>query len=47
VLVKVIVEFSEPTESMTLTVIVPNEGGEADLEKKALREQGPKPSVGL
>jgi hypothetical protein len=34
-LVNVIVEFSGPTESMTLTVIVPNEGDEA-----ALREQG-------
>jgi hypothetical protein len=34
-LVKVIVEFSGPTESMTMTVIVPNEGDEA-----ALQEQG-------
>jgi hypothetical protein len=34
-LVNVIVEFSGPTESMTLTVIVPNEGDET-----ALREQG-------
>jgi hypothetical protein len=34
-LVNVIVEFSGPTESMTLTVIVPNVGDEA-----ALQEQG-------
>ena len=34
-LVNIIVEFSGPTESMTLTVIVPNDGDEA-----ALREQG-------
>jgi hypothetical protein len=34
-LVNIIVEFSGPTQSMTLTVIVPNEGDEA-----ALREQG-------
>ena len=34
-LVNVIVEFSGPTESMTLTVIVPNDGDEA-----ALQEQG-------
>jgi hypothetical protein len=34
-LVNVIVEFSGPTESMTLTVIVPNDGEEA-----ALQEQG-------
>ena len=34
-LVNVIVEFSGPTQSMTLTVIVPNEGDET-----ALLEQG-------
>ena len=34
-LVNIIVEFSGPTQSMTLTVIMPNEGDEA-----ALREQG-------
>ena len=34
-LVNVIVEFSGATESMTLTVIVPNDGDEA-----ALQEQG-------
>ena len=34
-LVNIIVEFSGPTETMTLTVIVPNEGDEA-----ALKEQG-------
>jgi hypothetical protein len=34
-LVNIIVEFSGPTESMTLTVIVPNEGDAA-----ALQEQG-------
>jgi hypothetical protein len=34
-LVNVIVEFSGPTQSMTLTVIVPNEGDET-----ALQEQG-------
>jgi hypothetical protein len=34
-LVNIIVEFSGPTETMTLTVIVPNEGDEA-----ALQEQG-------
>jgi hypothetical protein len=33
--VNIIVEFSGPTESMTLTVIVTNEGDEA-----ALQEQG-------
>ena len=30
-LVNVIVEFSAPTQSMTLTVIVPNDGNEAAL----------------
>ena len=30
-LVNIIVEFSGPTETMTLTVIVPNEGDEAAL----------------
>jgi hypothetical protein len=34
-LVNIIVEFSGSTESMSLTVIVPNDGDEA-----ALREQG-------
>jgi len=34
-LVNIIIEFSGPTETMTLTVIVPNEGDEA-----ALKEQG-------
>jgi hypothetical protein len=34
-LVNIIVEFSGPTETMTLTVIVPNEGDEP-----ALKEQG-------
>ena len=34
-LVNIIVEFSGPTEMMTLTVIVPNEGDEP-----ALKEQG-------
>ena len=34
-LVNIIVEFSGPTETMTLTVIVPKEGDEA-----ALKEQG-------
>jgi hypothetical protein len=35
-LVNIIVEFSGPTESMTLTVIAPNEGGEADLREKGI-----------
>ena len=35
-LVNVIVEFSGATESMTLTVIVPNDG---DEKNKALQEQ--------
>jgi hypothetical protein len=38
-LVNVIVEFSGLTESMTLTVIVPNVGDEAALQDKALQEQ--------
>jgi hypothetical protein len=33
-LVNIIVEFSGPTETMTLTVIVPNEGDEAALEEQ-------------
>ena len=33
-LVNVIVEFSGPTETMTLTVIVPNEGDEATLKEQ-------------
>ena len=41
-LVNVIVEFSGATESMTLTVIVPNDGDEA-----ALQEQGIAMSKGL
>ena len=35
-LVNVIVEFSGPSESMTLTVIVPNEGDEAALEEQGI-----------
>ena len=35
-LVKVIVEFSGPTESMTMTVIVPNEGDEAVLQERGI-----------
>jgi hypothetical protein len=35
-LVNVIVEFSGPTESMTLTVIVPNEGDEAAIQEKGI-----------
>jgi hypothetical protein len=35
-LVNVIVEFSAPTQSMTLTVIVPNEGNEAALEEQCI-----------
>jgi hypothetical protein len=35
-LVNVIVEFAGPTESMTLTVIVPNDGDEAALEKQGI-----------
>ena len=35
-LVNVIVEFSGPTESMTLTVIVPNVGDEADLREMGI-----------
>jgi hypothetical protein len=35
-LVNVIVEFSGPTQSMTLTVIVPNEGDEAALEEQGI-----------
>ena len=31
--------FSGATESMTLTVIVPNDGDEATLKNKALQEQ--------
>jgi hypothetical protein len=38
-LVNVIVEFSGATESMTLTVIVPNDGDEAASKNKALQEQ--------
>jgi hypothetical protein len=38
-LVNVIVEFSGATESMTLTVIVPNDGDEATSKNKALQEQ--------
>ena len=32
----IIVEFSGSTESMTLTVVVPNEGDEADLRKMGI-----------
>jgi hypothetical protein len=35
-LVNVIVEFSGPTESVTLTVVVPNEGDEADLRRTGI-----------
>ena len=35
-LVNIIVEFSGPTESMTLSVIVPNKGDEADLREKGI-----------
>jgi len=35
-LVNVIVEFSGPTQSMTLSVIVPNEGDEAALEEQGI-----------
>jgi hypothetical protein len=35
-LVNIIVEFSGPTETMTLTVIVPNEGDEAALEEQRI-----------
>ena len=35
-LVNVIVEFSGPTESVTLTVVVPNEGDEADLRRMGI-----------
>ena len=35
-LVNIIVEFSGSTKSMTLTVVVPNEGDEADLRKKGI-----------
>jgi hypothetical protein len=35
-LVNIIVEFSGSTESMTLTVVVPNEGNEADLRKMGI-----------
>jgi hypothetical protein len=35
-LVNVIVEFSGPTQSMTLTVIVPNEGDEAVLQERGI-----------
>ena len=35
-LVNIIVEFSGSTESMTLTVVVPNEGDEADLRKMGI-----------
>jgi hypothetical protein len=35
-LVNVIVEFSGPSESMTLTVIVPNEGYEASLQEQGI-----------
>jgi hypothetical protein len=35
-LVNVIVEFSGPSESMTLTVIVPNEGDEASLQEQGI-----------
>ena len=35
-MVNVIVEFSGPTQSMTLTVIVPNEGDEAALEEQGI-----------
>jgi hypothetical protein len=40
-LVNIIVEFSAPTESMTLTVIVPNEGDEADLREKGITPHSP------
>jgi hypothetical protein len=35
-LVNIIVEFSGPSESMTLTVIVPNEGDEAALQERGI-----------
>ena len=35
-LVNVIVEFSGATESMTLTVIVPNEGDKATLQEQGI-----------
>ena len=35
-LVNIIVEFSGPTETMTLTVIVPNEGDEATLQEEGI-----------
>jgi hypothetical protein len=35
-LVNIIVEFNGTTESMTLTVIVPNEGNEAALQEQAI-----------
>ena len=35
-LVNVIVEFSGATESMTLTVIVPNDGDEATLQEQGI-----------
>ena len=35
-LVNIIVEFSGPTETMTLTVIVPNEGDEAALKEQSI-----------
>ena len=35
-LVNIIVEFSGPTETMTLKVIVPNEGDEAALEEQGI-----------
>ena len=38
-LVNVIVEFSGATESMTLTVIVPNDGEKPPSKNKALQEQ--------
>jgi hypothetical protein len=38
-LVNVIVEFSGPTESMTLTVIVPNLATKPPSKNKALQEQ--------
>jgi hypothetical protein len=35
-LVNIIVEFNGPTESTTLTVIVPNDGDEATLKEQGI-----------
>ena len=40
-LVNIIVEFSGPTKTMTLTVIVPNEGDEAALEEQGIARTSP------